>query len=296
MKRGILLIIGMIIGTEAYSQTTVQWDYFLSSRFRNHEKVDCGKGDLQRVKASVNVPLSVKLDRWGNPRVWNVTFSATHGWLGNEGFARELNPDRIINANISVSHSRNIHENWMLIASLGAGIYAPTDHVTFRSVLANGAVIFAYKLSKNLRVGLGAGLTNSYGAPMVMPMGYLDWRLKGSIEVLLNISNGVKTNVKIKATDRLTVDITPVEFDGMSAVVRRDGKNKLYSMFMIRSNLTLEAALNKYFTIFGGVGGALLRNASIKERKISSLFGGDDKDKYRFKTAPQFLAGIRYKF
>ena len=296
MKRYILLIIATLSIIACYSQATVEWNYFMSSTFRNHDKEDCGKGDFQRVKARVNVPLSVKLDRWGNPLVWNVTLSATHGWLGNEGLARELNPNRIINANVSVSHIRNLSENWMLIASLGVGIYAPTDYVSFRSVLANGGAIFAYKLTDNLSVGLGAGLTNSYGAPMVVPMGYLDWRLHGRVEVLLNISNGIQTKVSIKATDHLSVDLSPIEFDGMSAVIKRDGKDKLYSMFMIRSTASLNLDLGKGISIFGGAGGVLLRNSTIKDRKIGSLFGGSDENKYRFNTTPQFLAGIRYKF
>ena len=296
MKRCILLIIGALSVLTGYSQASIEWNYFMESSFRNHDKEECGKGDLQLVKARVNVPVSVQLDRWGNPRVWNVTLSATHGWLGNKGLARELNPHRIINANVSVSHIRNLSEDWMLIASLGAGVYAPTDYVSFKSVLANGGAIFAYRLTDNLSVGLGAGLTNSYGAPMVVPLGYLEWRLKGRVEVLLNISNGIKTKVGIKATEKLSVEIAPVEFDGMSAVIKRDGKDKLYSMFMIRSTASLNMDLGKGISIFGGAGGVLLRNSTIKERKIGSLFGGSDNDKYRFNTTPQFLAGIRYKF
>lgn len=296
MVRYLLLIIGVLSNLHLYSQASVEWDYAMSSTFRNHDKEDCGKGDLQRVKARVNIPVSVKLDQWNQPRIWNVTLSATHGWLGNEGMARELNPSRIINANLSVSHIRNLNENWMLIASLGAGIYAPTDYVSFKSVLANGGAIFAYRLTNNLRIGLGAGLTNSYGAPMIVPMGYLDWQLHGRIEVLLNVSNGIQTKVSIKATERLSVDISPIKFDGMSAVVKRDGKDKLYSMFMIHSSASINLNLGKGLSLFGGAGGVLLRNSTIKERKIGSIFSSDDKDKYRFKPTLQFLAGIRYKF
>lgn len=296
MRRYILLIIGFFICTHAWPQASVEWDYFMKSTFRNHDKEDCGEGGLQRVKARLNIPMSVKLDKWGQPRIWNVTLSATHGWLENEGLTEELNPSRIINASVNVSHIRNISKDWMLIASLGVGIYAPTDYISFKSVLASGGAIFAYRLTDNFKIGVGVGLTNSYGTPMVVPMGYLDWSLRGRVEVLLNLSNGVKTSVKIKATDWLTVDVKPIEFDGMSAVVKRDGKDKLYSMFMIRSNLSLDFKMGKHFSIFAGAGGALLRNSSIKDRKIGSLFGGDDKDKYRFKATPQFLAGIRYKF
>lgn len=296
MKKYILLICGMFIAAEVYSQVTIQWDYFMNSSFRNNDKVICGEGDLQRLKARINIPLSVKLDQWEKPRVWNATMTVTHGWLGNTGLACELNPSQILNANISVSHIRNLNESWMLIASLGAGIYAPTNNVSFKSVLANGGAIFAYQLTDNFSVGLGAGLTNSYGAPMVIPMGYLNWQSSGRVEVQLNISNIVKANVKIKATEKMTIDITPIEFDGMSAVIKYDGKDRLYSMFMIRSLLVADINLEKGISLFGGAGGVLLRNTSIQERKIGNLFSGDDTNKYRFKTTPQFSAGIRYKF
>lgn len=296
MKRYILLICSMFIIIKAHTQVTMQWDYFMNSSFRNNNKVICGEGDFQRLKARVNIPFSSKLDNFGKPRVWNATMTVTHGWLGNKGLAYELNPSQILNANISVSHIRNLNENWMLIASLGVGIYAPTNNVSFKSVLANGGAIFAYQLTDNFSVGLGAGLTNSYGAPMIMPMGYLNWQSSGRVEVQLNISNVVKANVKIKATKKMTFDITPIEFDGMSAVIKYDGKDRLYSMFMIRSLLTCDMNLWKGFSVFGGAGGVLLRNTSIQERKIGNLFSGDDANKYRFNTTPQFSAGIRYKF
>lgn len=296
MRRYLLPFILAFYVTATYSQAAVEWDYFMASRFRNHDKEDCGKGDLQRVRARVSVPLSSAMDDKGQPRVWTLTLSASHGWLENEGLARELNPARILNANLSVSHMRSIGEKWTLIASLGAGIYAPTDYVTFKSVLANGGAIFAYRLADNLSIGLGAGLTNAYGAPMIVPMGYLDWRLKGRVEVMLNISNGIKTRIGVRATDRLSVNLVPVEFDGMSAVIKRDGKDRLYSMFMIRSNLSLDVDAGKGIHLYGGIGEVLLRNTTIKERRIGSLFSGSDRDRYRFSPTPQFLAGIRCIF
>ena len=296
MKQYILLICGIFIVAEAYSQVTIQWDYLTNSSFRNNDKMICGEGDLQRLKACINIPLSVKPDQWDKLRVWNATMTVTHGWLDNDGLASELNPSQLINANISVSHIRSLNENWMLIASLGAGIYAPTNNVSFKSLLANGGLIFAYHLTDNFSVGLGAGLTNSYGAPMVVPMGYLNRQSRGRVEAQLNISNGVKADIKIKATKKLTVDITPIEFDGMSAVIKYGGKDKLYSMFMIRSFLAVDMNLWKGVSLFGGAGGVLLRNTSIQERKTGNLFSGDDANKYRFNTTPQFSAGTRYKF
>lgn len=291
-----MLFCSIFIIIEVHSQVTMQWDYFMNSSFRNNDKVICGEGDFQRLKARVNIPLLCKLDNFGKPRVWNATMTVTHGWLGNTGLACELNPSQILNANISLSHIRNLNESWMLIASLGFGIYAPTNNVSFKSVLANGGAIFAYQLTDNFSIGLGAGLTNSYGAPMIMPMGYLNWQSSGRVEVQLNISNVVKANVKIKATKKMTIDITPIEFDGMSAIIKYDGKDRLYSMFMIRSLLAFDINLGKGFSVFGGAGGVLLRNTSIQERKIGNIFSSDDTNKYRFKTTPQFSAGIRYKF
>lgn len=280
----------------AYPQATLEWNYFMKSTLRDHDRTNSGKGDLQNLKARINFPLSMKLDSQGKPRMWNMTLSASHYWLGSKGPAAELNPSRVINASLNVSHFRHLSENWTLMASLGAGIYAPNDYVTFKSVLANGGAIFAYRLTRNLSVGIGAGLTNSYGAPMVMPMGYLEWRLKGRVEIMLNISNGVKANVSIKATPRFTVDITPIEFDGMSAVVKHHGKDQIYSMFMIRSLLSADVDMGKGVSLFAGAGGVLLRKISIQERKIGNLFGGDEENKYRFNPAPQLTAGIRYKF
>ena len=85
----------------------------------------------------------------------------------------EVNPNDILNVSFNVSHLRPLSSRWYMMASLGIGVYAVPKDISFKSILASGAIIFAYKLRDNLDIGVGAGLTNSYGVPLIMPMGFL---------------------------------------------------------------------------------------------------------------------------
>ena len=65
--------------------------------------------------------------------------------------------------------------------------------VSMKTLLANGAIIFVYKLRKNLDLGIGAGLTNSYGIPMILPMMYFSWRNAGRYELKVDMSSGMRS-------------------------------------------------------------------------------------------------------
>ncbi|MBD4335566.1 hypothetical protein GUH15_05645, partial [Xanthomonas citri pv. citri] len=82
---------------------------------------------------------------------------------------------------------RSLSDKWSIIASVGGGVYAPLDGVSMKTLLANGAIIFVYKLRKNLDLGIGAGLTNSYGIPMILPMMYFSWRNAGRYELKVDM-------------------------------------------------------------------------------------------------------------
>ena len=155
-----------------------------------------------------------------------MTFSASCGIMNNEGEARRLNPNRILNASLTVSHLRPLSERWNLIASLGCGIYAVPDKIQWQSLLANGAFIFAYRLRGNLSIGIGGGLTNSYGIPIIMPMGYLNWRTNGRYEVIIDIANAPKIQIATQTRKAVRLELTALEMDGMSAVVQADGRQK----------------------------------------------------------------------
>ena len=110
---------------------------------------------------------------------------------------------------------------------MGGGVYAPLDGVSMKTLLANGAIIFVYKLRKNLDLGIGAGLTNSYGIPMILPMMYFSWRNAGRYELKVDMSSGMKVSVATWLNKKLKLELTALDMDGMSAVMEVDGKSKI---------------------------------------------------------------------
>lgn len=103
------------------------------------------------------------------------------------------------------------------------------NQIAWRSILANGAVVFVYKLRENLDIGVGAGLTNSFGVPMILPMGYLNWRTSGKYEIRVDMSSGLKVTAAKWLNRKFKLELTAIEMDGISSVMlnRRKVQNLL---------------------------------------------------------------------
>lgn len=255
-----------------------------------------GNGNMLRVKGRYTLPLSVKVNKGSQPTMWSATLSASFATMNNEGEALTINPDEIVNASLNISHVRPLSSHWQLIASLGAGVYAQPGEVVWRSILANGAAIFAYKFSDNLSAGFGVGLTNSYGVPMIMPMGYLSWRTGGNVRVQVDMASSMSVKVLTALGKRFTLELTAIEIDGMSAVRRIDGKSKIYSTMMMRSTLSPILNLSKKLKLRFGIGGIWLRSVRLTDRNLKSFFNsfGDDDGKYRFHPSLRLSTGMSY--
>lgn len=172
-----------------------------------------GSGSLMMVSGRYNLPLSVRHDDKGRLVAWSATVNAAYGVFHNKGQARELNPDNLLNASLNISHIRPLSDKWSIIASVGGGVYAPLDGVSMKTLLANGAIIFVYKLRKNLDLGIGAGLTNSYGIPMILPMMYFSWRNAGRYELKVDMSSGMKVSVATWLNKKLKLELTALDMD-----------------------------------------------------------------------------------
>ena len=283
-----------------FCQGYVNYDYLPSSSFKDKEGNKYGSGNLQRVSGRYTIPLSRRLNERNQPTAWGMTLSASYGMMDNEGEARELNPDHILNTSLTITHLRPFSERWNLLASLGCGIYAAPDEVRWKSLLGNGSFIFAYRLNNHLSIGIGGGLTNSYGIPIIMPMGYLNWRTNGRYEVTIDIANAPKVQIATQVCKAVRLELTAIEMDGISAVMRVDGKQKIYSSTMIRSVLNASFRIYGKASVYAGVGGVWLRSTKMIDRNPRSFFNSlnddTDKDKYRFDTSLRIFTGFRYDF
>lgn len=268
-----------------------------SSMLKDKAGNEYGKGCLQKYSAKLTIPLSTKQDRLGRPSMWILSVNGHLGVLDNKDEAKELNPDRLVNASANVSHVRHFSQKWCLIASLGAGIYAEPDHIRWNTLLVNGAAIFTYHWMPEVDVGLGGALTNSYGMPLLVPVAYLSWNKQGRYSLQVNMLNGMRIAGGVNLTDALKLKLTALEMDGMSAVINYYGSTRLYTSTMMRSYLQVEYHFAKKSWLSIGTGSNFLRTSSTRKRRLGSLFEHhSEEEKRRFKPTWLLNATVHIRF
>lgn len=299
-NRVLWIVLLASLSLHGFCQGYVNYDYLSSSSLKDKEGNKYGSGDLQKIAGHYTIPLSRKLNERNQPTAWGMTLSASYSIMNNKGEAQNLNPDHVLNTNLTVSHLRPLSGRWSLLASLGCGIYAIPNEVRWQSLLANGAFIFAYRLRNNLSIGIGGGVTNSYGVPIVMPMGYLNWQTNGRYEVTIDMANALKVKVATQIASKIRLELDALEMDGMAAIMCMDGKDKLYSSAMISSGLIASYQVLGKGYFYAGIGGVWMRSSFITDRTLKSFFKTLTEEKnmaeYIFAPSLRVSVGFRYGF
>lgn len=293
------LLITLLITTcfNAASQGSITYDRVASADLNDRDDNKIGAGSLDRVTARFTFPLSIKRspDK-ALPTVWTLTANADYASLDNSEAARLLNPDEIINAGITLGHTSPLSQKWGLIAAAGCGIYAMPDYIRWHSILANVMAVAVYRLNPSLTIGAGGGLTNSFGAPMILPMVYLDWQRKGTFDFKVNFMGRLNVTASMWLSPKWKLSFSPIDMDGMSAVVNIDGSTKIYSMTMIKAALSANYYINKRLSIFASAGYMYRRTAKLSNRRFSDMYKNifSSSGRYKFDPAMRFTAGIAY--
>lgn len=288
----------VVVPIFSYGQGYISSDYMPTSTYKDDNGNKYGSGSLMIISSRYTIPFSIKRNDMGQITAWSATLNCSYGIFSNKGQAKELNPDNVLNSNLNISHIRPISKKWNIIASLGCGIYASPNEITTKSILANGAIIFVYKLRDNLDIGIGAGLTNSYGVPMILPMSYFSWRSSGKYEIKVDMSSGMKVTASTWLNQKIKVELTAIELDGISAVMSIDGKSKIYSSMMMKSYIRPSFYINKKTSVYLGIGGNWLRTTKISDRNLKGFINSfkSDNDSPKFGTTLRFMVGFRYGF
>lgn len=280
------------------AQGHLEAGYIPSRNFLDDDENKAGSGSMWQIAGRYTLPFRVKANEGRQPTVWSGTFSGMYARMRNKGMAATVVPDDILNLCFTVSHMRPLSERWYLMASLGAGVYATPDELSFKSILANGAVIFAYKLKDNLDIGIGAGVTNSYGVPLAMPMGFLKWDTRGRYKVNVEAANGLKASVARTFTERFKVAFVLCDMDGMTAVVKENGKCRLYSATRMRSYLRPEVKVGrKGLSAYLNIGTEVYHTVKVSDRSLKGFFSNfKSGEGWDFEGSLLILGGFRWGF
>lgn len=281
-----------------HAQGYVEAGYTPSRKFLDGKENKQGSGSMWQVAGRYTLPLRVKADENRRPTAWSVTISGMYARMDNKGMAATVSPDELLNIGLTVFHLHPLSERWYLMASLGAGLYATPDELSLKSILANGAVIFAYRLRDDLDIGIGAGVTNSYGVPLAMPMGFLKWDTDGRYKIDVEATNGLKASVARTFSDRFKAAFVLCDMDGMTAVVKENGQSKLYSATRLRSYLRPEIKIGKNgLSAYLNVGAELYHTVKVSDRSLKGFLSNfKDSENWEFDRSFFIMAGFKCKF
>ena len=290
------LLLGVLLAlfsANVFAQGFVEGGFIPNRDFQDGDRNKLGSANEWQISGKYTMPFSVKANEKGQPVVWAGTVSGQYVRMNNREGACEVNPRDVLNLSFNVSHRRPLSERWYMLASIGVGVYSAPDAIALRSVLANGGIIFAYKWRDNLDIGFGAGLTNSYGVPLIMPMGYLKWTTTGRYEINVESTNALKASVKRQFSDRFSLSLVPFDMSGLSSVVRREGKTKVYGVTRMRTYIHPEWKLSKWSGIYVNAGMESFHTARLSDRSIKGFKNSfTSKEKWRFDKGLYMAVGF----
>ncbi len=276
------------------AQVSFTTEYYGTSDFHDKDGNTIGKGDLAKCILSFSQPVGLHMTHYNRPQLWILSARAVYAQMDNQGEAARLNPDKLINTSANLTFMTPVGEEYDLIVSGGAGIYAETSHVSGHSILFNGAGVVTKQISPSFKVGLGVMLTNSYGDPALLPAIVFDWKMTGKYTASVSMLNGIKAQGSTQLSDKWKLTLTALEMDAISAVVKMDGTHKIYSSTILRSYIAPSWTPIKNLELTASVGVAETRSCRVSNRSFGAFYKNMFKRGYRFRPAMRFSLEASY--
>lgn len=290
-------LIGFMYCTEVNAQAYLKTEYISAADYKdeNNNKVG-GRGDMKTVRGGLKIPLSVKIDENNKPTAWAVALSGAYASMNNKNLSTDLCLTEILNAQIGLIHTRPLNEKWSIMAAFGAGWFtSDLDHISGRSILGQGGILFIRHAKRNLDWGVGASLNNILGYPMIFPSVYLDWRLEGKYQFSITMYNSIDASVSMKVNNSFTLSLVATA-EGMSTAVTKNGESMLFVNQYSYIGLQPQFIINKWLSIPITAGVSFSRDVYFQKRTIKAFYDDDTTEYPHFNAAIYCSAGIKYSF
>ena len=253
------------------AQVIVKTGYISSSSYKDENGQETGgKGDLKFVEGSVNVPVSQKLNERKQPTVWIVSAGGGYTSMNNKNLQSYIDIDQTINLQLGVTNIRPVSKKWMLLTTVGVGVYTASD-IRMKNVLGQGGAVFFRQLKPKLSLGAGLAINNTFGYPMIFPAIYFDWSTEGRYEIKVSMMNAMEVSAGMKMNNYLNLRIV-AEMNGSLALLEREGKDTMFSQQFIIVGLQPEVSMGNSFSITATAGVSCNRIAYYTTRTLKAFF------------------------
>ncbi|GAE63534.1 hypothetical protein CIN01S_04_01400 [Chryseobacterium indologenes NBRC 14944] len=249
------------------------------------------KSDFKRVDLNLSIPLSVKKDTNGKIREWSMLLGGSYAKMSHKNYDNQLFPAQMLNAQVGIQHMRPLGKKWSMMMTATVGVYTDLEKIDFNDVLGQGGILFIRHFNPNLALGGGPVLTTAFGAPMVLPWIYFDWKTNGKIKFNINFPEGMEAGYQF--TDKFALKAV-VNLSGMSVERNKDGKSTLLGYQQITAGLRPEIQLNDKLALRLTGGTTLIRSFSESDRKISSIFKDKKVADPRFASTFYVAVALRW--
>lgn len=256
------------------------------------EEYTTAKSDMRRVEGGISIPLSVKMDSLGRPKVWAVTLGGSYAKIKNQDYPEQLFPEELLNASVGLMHLRPLSKSWNMLFMASAGVYTDLKGISSQDVLLMGGVIFIKQFNPNLALGVGPVVSNTFGVPMVLPAIFLNWKTNGKFQVMVNFPEKVELAFKASPAIRLKA---VAEVSSMTADVNREDKAML-SYLQVISGFQPEFKLSKSLTLQLTAGASLYRSMEFTSRKLKDFFKEKNENPPHFETTAYGAIGLKWNF
>ncbi|MCV9930988.1 DUF6268 family outer membrane beta-barrel protein [Flavobacterium sp. LS1R47] len=259
------------------------------------------KSNFKRAQLTLEVPISLKMDKYNHPRLWSIGVQGAYAKMENKNydilsFPTELPngfPTEILNAQIGVKHLRSISKSWSLLIMASVGVYTDMEQINKDDVLIQGGVLFIKQFNPNLAFGMGPVLTNSFGVPMVLPGIYFNWESQGALHFRVNFPEGIELGYRMSENFDLKAVL---ELGGMTAETNVGNKSILLGYQQIIAGIKPQVKLGKNWIFEPTIGSTLVRSFSTNNRKIKDIFKEKDLADPKFTTTFYGAVAMKWKF
>ncbi len=291
------LILFLVLSENMWAQVSIKTGYISSSRYKDEEgQKTGGKGDLRFIEGGINIPVAQKMNERNQPTVWMISAGGSYTSMNNKNLQSYIDIDQILNLQLNVTNIRPLSKRWLLLTTIGGGVYAASADIRLKNILGQGGAIFIRQFKPNLSLGAGLAINNTFGYPMLFPAIYFDWSTEGRYHIKVSMLNAMEVSAGLKLNKYIDLNLV-AEMNGTLALVERNGEDAMFSQQFIIVGLQPEFNLGTSFSVVATAGVSCSRIAYYTNRTLKAFFKdmSKDIDPY-FKPAMYVSMGMKYKF